>query len=88
MYKELFEAIATAIREQWRGGRSYGQLAIELGISQRSAGQIVQGKRGVGWKTFWLVRKANPPWLRDILSGMTGHSGGGNGKGPQGPPDK
>ena len=73
-----------AIRQQAKKGKSHGQLAVELGLERRLVSRIVCGERGIGGNTFLPIMRANPPWLWDILSGITGQPRGGNGgkKGP------
>jgi hypothetical protein len=82
--EELCQAVAHAIRERTEAGRSYGQLAIELGVHPRTIGYIVTGRRNVGLKTLGLVKKANAPWLRELFGGNCEPNNGRNGKGPKG----
>ena len=76
----LIDAIAEAIRGQVAGGRSQGQLAVELGVARRTIGHIVSGERRIGGKTLLLILQADPPWLRDVLAEVPKWLRGSNGR--------
>jgi hypothetical protein len=81
---DLLDAIAQAIREQVAGGRSQGQLALELGVQRRTIGHIVRGERRIGGKTLLLICLADPPWLQEVLAGVPAPLRGSNGRGVEG----
>jgi hypothetical protein len=76
----LIDAIAAAIRGQVAGGRSQGQLAVELGVPRRTIGHIVSGERRIGGKTLLLILQADPPWLQDVLAEVPARLRGSNGR--------
>jgi transcriptional regulator with XRE-family HTH domain len=80
----LIDAIAAAIRGQVAGGRSQGQLAIELGVARRTIGHIVSGERRIGGKTLLLILQADPPWLQDVLADVPTLLRGSNGRNVEG----
>lgn len=82
--EEFLEAVAQAIRQQVAGGRSYGQLAVELGLARSTVHYIVRGERGIGARSLKAIMKADPPWLRDVLAGAPAWCRGRNGKGSEG----
>jgi predicted transcriptional regulator len=80
----LIDAIAAAIREQVAGGRSQGQLAVELGVPRRTIGHIVSGERRIGGKTLLLILRADPPWLHEVLAEIPAPLRGSNGRSAEG----
>ena len=69
---KFLDSVASAIRQQAEGGRSHGQLAVELSLERRMVCAIVRGERGVGGKSLASIIKAEPPWLREVLTGWLG----------------
>ena len=67
---EYLDAIAGAMRRQVEGGRSHGQLAVELQLKRRLVSKILCGERRVGAKTLVAIIRADPPWLCDVLARM------------------
>jgi transcriptional regulator with XRE-family HTH domain len=63
----IFDIITQAIKEQLRTGRTQGDLAAELGVSQTTISGILRGTRRVGRKTAEAVLQANPLWLAECL---------------------
>jgi hypothetical protein len=76
---EFLDAIVQAIRKQVDGGRTHGQLAVELNLRRRTVSRIVRGERQIGLKTFLAIMEADPPWLREVLAGARASGGGRNG---------
>jgi hypothetical protein len=69
------EAIAEAIRQEYRNGRKHAEIARELNVSARTIGAIVWGERRVGAKTLDSIVAVNPPWLRATLVAALGKPG-------------
>jgi hypothetical protein len=70
-----------------RGGRTYGQLAVDLNLARGTICNIAHGKRGMGVRSLQTVVDANPPWLREVLAGAPAYLRGRNGKGSKGRPN-
>jgi hypothetical protein len=78
---ECLDAIVQAIRDRVNGGRTHGQVAVELNLRRREVSRIVRGERQIGFKTFLAIMEADPPWLQEQLARARASIGGSNGKG-------
>jgi hypothetical protein len=79
--EEFLAEIAQAIRSRVEGGRSHGEVAVELHLERSVVSRIVRGERRIGFKTFYTIVEADPPWLREVLAGNPALNRGSNGKG-------
>jgi hypothetical protein len=83
---EFLDAIVQAIRDRVNGGRTHGQVAVELNLRRREVSRIVRGERQLGLRSLSAIIEANPPWLQEVLAGAPASLGGSNGKGRKGRP--
>jgi hypothetical protein len=85
--EEFLDAVVRTIRQQAAGGRTYGQLAVDLNLARSTVWHIVRGERGIGVRSLRRIMKADPPWLREVLAGAPPSFTGRNGKGSKGRPN-
>jgi hypothetical protein len=78
--EEFLEEIVQAIRRRVEGGRSHGEVAVELHLERSLVSRIVRGERGIGMRTYFSIVEADAPWLREVLAGNLALTRGSNGK--------
>ena len=81
---EFLDEIAGAIRGRVAGGRTHGEVAVELHLDRSVVSRIVRGERTIGLKSLDRIMKADPPWLQEVLAGNPALKRGRNGKGQKG----
>ena len=86
--KEFLHEIVQAIRGRVAGGRSHGEVAVELHLKRSLVSRIIRGERGIGLQTLFLIMDADPPWLQEVLAGNPALKRGKNGKGRKGKNNK
>ena len=82
--KEFLDEIVQAMRDRVAGGRSHGEVAVELHLERSVVSRIVRGERTIGLRSLDRIIEADPPWLREVLAGNPALKRGRNGKGRKG----
>jgi hypothetical protein len=85
--EEFVDAVVRAIRQQVAGGRTYGQLAVDLNLPRGTIWHIVNRNRGMRTTSLDKIMDAAPPWLHEVLAGAPACLRGSNGKGSKGRPN-
>ena len=85
---EFLDAMACAIQGRVAGGRTHGEVAVELHLDRSVVSRIVRGERRIGLRSLDKIIDADPPWLQEVLAGNPALKRGKNGKGRKGKNNK